>query len=91
MRHLSGPTWRRLKACLEFKYREIPVPSVGGDDRVKTLGLLLGLSRGDEKVLKDEMLQFRLGHEAAHKRPDGDLQEEVHRLSQALPLERWMH
>lgn len=90
MRELSGPTWRRLKACLEYKFKEIPVPATGPEDRVKTLGLLVGLSKGDQRVLKEEHLQLQLGSDATVEDSQGAIQDEIHRLAGSLPLEDYL-
>lgn len=91
MAHLAGPTWRRLKSCLEYKYRDIEVPSTGPQDRLKQLGLLLGIQEGNEAVLQDESLQLELGREAGANASESDLAARIHELAKAAPLERYIN
>lgn len=90
MSELAGPTWRRLKSCLEYKYRDIDVPATGHDDRLKQLGLLVGLRDGDKGVLRDEGRQLSLGEAEAGDASDAELAEKVHDLAKRAPLEDYV-
>lgn len=95
---LSGPTWRRLKMAMEFKFRGIPFTKISDEDQIKTLGLLAGLAASDRRVLYDEALQADLGRRAAAqaeaKAPKGGdedpLAARIEELARAVALERFV-